>query len=137
MTGGAADNSSPIILFDGECGFCQRSVRFVLRHDKRGVFRFAARQSGAGLRLLAEHGLPPEGVDSMVLLEDDREYTHSTGSLRIVRRLRFPWWLGYAGIVVPRPLRDAAYKLVARNRHRLPMSCSRDDAIPPNRLIAE
>ncbi len=114
-----AATSHPVVIFDGECGFCDATVDFILRHDPEGVFRFASRQSAAGKRLLLSHGLPEQGVESVVLLEDGRVYTRSTASLRIARRLRGPLRALYAFSVVPSPIRDAVYGVISRNRTRI------------------
>lgn len=107
-----------VILFDGECNLCDWSVRFVVRHDPRGRFRLAALQSPAGRRLLAERGVDPRGIDSVVLIEGERWYARSDAALRIARGLAGPWPLLSALRIVPRPLRDWAYDVVARNRFR-------------------
>jgi predicted DCC family thiol-disulfide oxidoreductase YuxK len=111
----AASDPGPIVFFDGVCNLCNASVRFVIRRDPRAVFRFAALDSAAANRRLSGRKDLP---DSMVLLEEGHVWTRSTAALRIARRLRFPWPLAYAFIVVPRPVRDWIYAVVARNRYR-------------------
>lgn len=108
-----------VVIFDGRCGFCQRSVRFILRRDTRRHFVFAPRQSEIGQRLLREAGFADAQPNSMVLIEGGRSFVRSTASLRIVRRLGGVWRLLYALVVIPRPVRDAVYGLIALNRHRL------------------
>lgn len=108
-----------VVFFDGECGFCSRAVRFVAARDPAGYFRFASLQSGVARRLLGARSLPPGDPGTLVLLEDGRRYERSTAALRIARRLRWPWPALAAFLLVPAPLRDAAYRWVARNRHRL------------------
>ncbi len=108
----------PIILFDGVCNLCSGAVRFVIERDPEAEFRFASLQSERGRALLRRHGLPEDGMDTMVLVEAGRAYTNSSAALRVTRRLRRPWsWLR-ALLVVPRPLRDAVYGVVARHRYR-------------------
>jgi predicted DCC family thiol-disulfide oxidoreductase YuxK len=107
-----------IVLFDGTCGLCDRSVRFVLRRDSRGRFRFAPLQSGAAGRLLAAHGFTPEQMETVVLIEKDRPHLRSDAALRIARHLDWPWPLVYAAILIPRPIRDAVYHFIARRRYR-------------------
>lgn len=108
-----------ILLYDGGCGFCTRSVLFVFARDPAGRFRFASLQSAFGRRLLGEHGVPLD-VDTVVLVDGGRAYVRSTAALRVGRGLRWPWsWLAALGFVVPRPLRDAAYRGFAKRRHRL------------------
>ena len=67
----------PVILFDGVCNLCERSVRRVIRHDRAGLFRFAALQSPVGRRLMKEHGLDPDDLDTMVLIDGDAAYQRS------------------------------------------------------------
>jgi len=90
----------------------------VIARDRGAQFRFGSLQSMAAGRLLQEVALPNSATDSFVVLEGDRVSTRSTAALRVVRRLPFPWWLAYALIVVPRPIRDRLYDWVARNRYR-------------------
>ncbi|TYZ14332.1 thiol-disulfide oxidoreductase DCC family protein [Hymenobacter lutimineralis] len=113
--------SSAVILFDGVCNLCNGFVQFVIRHDSRGYFHFAALQSAEGQALLRAQGvtLPTTlDPDSVVLVEAGQVYTHSTAVLQIARRLSGLWPLLGAGVVVPRAWRDAAYRWVARNRYR-------------------
>jgi predicted DCC family thiol-disulfide oxidoreductase YuxK len=108
-----------IVVFDGECAFCDRSVKWISNHDPVMRFRFAARQSSAGQRLLAEHGLPPEGIESLILIDGPTLATHSTAVLQIAKRLRFPWKLAAPFLLVPRPIRDFFYRAVAKRRYRI------------------
>lgn len=107
-----------IILFDGVCNLCNGVVQFILRHDKAGRFKFAALQSDTGQRILRQHGLPPEGVNSFLLLENGRLFSRSTAALRLARRLGGFYSLAYLLMLVPQPLRDFVYKMVATNRYR-------------------
>lgn len=108
----------PVVIYDGDCGLCQASVQFMLRHDPAGKLRFAARQSAAGRELLVRTGFADAAPNSVVLVENGIASTKSTAVLRISRYLRFPWSLGWVFELIPRFLRDAAYNWVARNRHR-------------------
>ncbi len=108
-----------IALFDGVCNLCNGTVNFIIDHDPDRHFRFAPLQSEPGRALLEKHGLPAERLETFVLVEGERAYTRSSAALRVVRRLGWPWRLGYVFIVVPRPLRDLAYNLVAKYRYSL------------------
>jgi len=108
----------PIVLFDGVCNLCSGSVQFVLKRDLEGRFRFASLQSEAGRSLMLEHGLDPDALSSVVLVEDGRAYQESSAALRIARHLPGAWKLLRVFAVVPRPLRDAVYRLIARHRYR-------------------
>ena len=110
---------SAIILFDGVCNFCNGSVNFIIERDREGYFKFAPLQSEIGEKLLAEHGVNKAETDSVVLIEDGKAYTHSTAALRVARKLTGAWKWFYYLIFVPRPVRDAFYKLFARYRYKL------------------
>lgn len=107
-----------IVLFDGVCNFCNGSVNFIIRNDPEKRFRFAALQSEAGQELRAKYGIG-EDVDSIVLIEEGKAYTHSTAGLRIAKTLGGIWSLGYVGIIIPAFIRDLLYRTFAKNRYRL------------------
>ena len=111
--------SGPVILFDGVCNLCNGAVRFVAERDPRGVFRFASLQSEAGQTLLRQHGLSTGDFDSVVLVDDAGVRTRSSAALAVAARLSAPWPALSAFRVLPRPLRDAVYDLVARYRYRV------------------
>jgi predicted DCC family thiol-disulfide oxidoreductase YuxK len=109
---------APVVLFDGECNLCHRSVQFLLRHDRRKALRFASLQGDYGRRLLARLGQANFTPDSFLLQADGRVYRDSGAALRTLRLLGPPWSLLYALLIVPAPLRDAVYRYIARNRYR-------------------
>ncbi|GAE34366.1 thiol-disulfide oxidoreductase DCC family protein [Halalkalibacter akibai] len=106
-----------IILFDGVCHFCHGSVQFIYKRDPSAVFAFAALKSETGKNLIRKYDVAPT-VDSLVLIEDSHVYIKSTAALRISRRLRGVWKLFYLLIIIPRPIRDRAYDIFAKNRYR-------------------
>ena len=120
-----------IILFDGTCAFCERSVRFIAKRDPDGYFRFGASQSPRAVELLARYGTTRESARSIILIEDDQVYLRSTATLRIARRLPFPWRLAGLLLRVPRPLRDAAYAVVAAVRQRIAGRSNACEVPPP------
>lgn len=109
---------NPIVLFDGVCNFCNGAVNFIIRHDNAKHFKFAPLQSEIGQELRARYDIG-EDVDSIILVENDHAYTHSTAGLRIAKGLGGIWSLGYIWIIVPAFIRDFAYKTFAKNRYRL------------------
>jgi len=114
----SAETSHPVVLFDGVCNLCNGSVQFILKRDPQGRFRFASLQSEPGRRLMTEHGLDPDALSSVVVVEEGRVWKESSAALRIARHLPGAWKLLRVFTLVPRPLRDAAYRLIARNRYR-------------------
>ena len=110
--------NNPVILFDGVCNLCNRSVQYVIRHDKEGLFRFASLQSDAGQQLLQKYQLPQTSFNSFVLIEEGKAYTRSTAALRVARKLRGLTKLLYGFIIVPLFIRDGVYNLISRNRYK-------------------
>ncbi|MBW4083428.1 thiol-disulfide oxidoreductase DCC family protein [Paenibacillus sp. S150] len=114
----AAMEGRAVVLIDGVCHLCQGLVRFIIPRDPKGKLLFAPLQSEISRELMHEQGLLAGQLGTVVLLEDGVCYTESAAVLRIARRLRFPWPAAYLFIAVPPPLRNALYRLVARNRYR-------------------
>jgi predicted DCC family thiol-disulfide oxidoreductase YuxK len=113
--------SSPVVVYDGVCLLCSRWVRFLLKHDRAGRYRFASIQSQTGRQLLQTHGLDPDSPFSMLLVEGDRGYIDTSAIARVLRGLPHRrWrWLSVTMLLVPRAIRDVAYRFVARHRYRL------------------
>jgi predicted DCC family thiol-disulfide oxidoreductase YuxK len=104
-----------IVFYDGACGLCNRSVRFIIRHDKKEIFRFAALDSDfAKINLKTM-----EGIDSIVLLANSQSYLQSDAVLKIVSLLGYPSKFLLFFRIVPKPLRNWLYKWVARNRYEI------------------
>lgn len=112
-------HSSPVILFDGVCNLCNSSVQFILKRDKRGRFLFGSLQSESGQGLLVEHGLPVDDYASFIYIKEGKVYTKSSGALHVLKDLGGLWKLLYVLILVPKPIRDYIYSLIANNRYRL------------------
>ena len=108
----------PIILFDGICIFCNSAVNFVIKRDKNSILKFTTLQSGIAHQMLAHQNIPTNDLSSFVFIENEKIYTRSTAALRVCKYLTGLWPLMYGFIIVPRFLRDAAYKLIARNRYK-------------------
>lgn len=108
-----------VVLFDGVCNFCNGYVNYVIDHDPADYFRFASLQSAAGSALAARHGIDVNELSTVVFIADDKAYTRSGAVLRICGKLRGPMRLLSPLLIVPAPLRDFGYRLVAKNRYRL------------------
>ena len=111
-------DGGPILLFDGVCNLCDRSVQFVLDHESAGTFRFASLQSEVAGRLLERCGVADVSMDSVVLVEDGKCHVRSEAAWRVAARLDAPWRWMALGRWVPRGIRDRLYDAVARRRYR-------------------
>lgn len=126
-----------IILFDGTCAFCERSVRFIATRDN-GHFKFGASQNPEGQALLARFGTTREAAKSLILIEDGSIYLRSDAVLRIAARMNAPWKFAAVFLELPRPLRDLVYRFIAAMRHRLAGRSNACEIPPPeirSRLI--
>ena len=109
---------SSIVLFDGVCNFCNGAVNFIINRDHANRFKFAPLQSELGLELRAKYRIDDK-VDSIILVEDDRAFMHSTAGLRIAKKLGGIYSLAYILIIIPAFIRDFVYKTFAKYRYRL------------------
>ena len=110
--------SRPLLVYDGSCGFCSRSVQFILRHERRHDLRFVPRDSPLGQELRRRFHL--ESVESMLWIDRDKVEIESGAVLRAARYLGGIWSaLAAIGSLVPAPLRNLAYRLIARHRRKL------------------
>lgn len=107
-----------VILYDGVCIFCSRWIRFVATRDVERRFRFTAIQSGYGIRLAQAFGIDPADPDTNAVVHGGRTYVRSDAALTVLSHL--PGWRWTRALfAVPKPLRDAVYNVVARNRYRI------------------
>jgi predicted DCC family thiol-disulfide oxidoreductase YuxK len=121
--GDAVSLPARLVLFDGTCGFCSRTVRTLLDADRRGILHFAPLQGATAATIRHAHPEIPAGLDSIVFVERGRDGEvvswRSEAVFRILRALGGRWAVVALLGVLPRALTDAAYDLVARVRHRL------------------
>ena len=108
----------PIVVFDGDCVLCSANARFILRRDRRRRFRLATMQGQAGAALMARFGIDPLDPETFILVEGERVRRNSDAALAIAEGLGWPWRALGVLRIVSRPVRDAVYRLVARNRYR-------------------
>jgi len=117
--------SNPIVLYDGVCGLCNRLVQFLLKHDREGRLRFASLQSDLAAKVLGRHGFDPKDLDTVHVVENyeqpDERVSQRSDAILLAGRELGGFWGASSSIakVVPRPLRDLVYKLVATNRYRM------------------
>lgn len=107
-----------IILFDGVCNLCNSSVNFIIDHDKKNVFRFASLQSDAGQSLLKKFNLNVKDFNSIILVENDKFYERSSAVMKIVKKFPGLWKFLYLFIIIPPPVRNFVYDIIADNRYK-------------------
>jgi predicted DCC family thiol-disulfide oxidoreductase YuxK len=108
----------PVIIFDGYCALCSGWAEFVLRHDHAGTFRLLSAQSALGRALYVHYGLDPQDYETNILIADGGAWFKSESSIRMAEGLGFPWSLARALRILPLPVRDKLYAMIARNRLR-------------------
>ncbi|AQS56560.1 thiol-disulfide oxidoreductase DCC family protein [Novibacillus thermophilus] len=123
-----------VILFDGVCNFCSKSVQFIIKRETQSYFRFASLQGEVGQSLLKKHQVPSH-VDSFVLIENNQVYLKSDAALRICKHLKGAWKLMSIFLIVPKPIRNAVYSLIAKNRYKF--YGKRDSCMIPSPEIRE
>jgi len=108
----------PVLLFDGYCNLCSSSVVFIIKREKGDTFRFASLQSDFADKLLQEVSYKDDTPDSIVLVENDKTYFRSAAALKIAKKLKWPWPLLYAFIIIPPFIRDWIYDVIAKRRYK-------------------
>jgi predicted DCC family thiol-disulfide oxidoreductase YuxK len=112
------NSEKSIVLFDGFCNLCSAAVQFIIKHDKKKKFQFASLQSEFGINILLEHALPTTNFNTLVLVQNGKVSTQSTGALKIARSLSGLWPICYIAIILPKFIRDAFYNWIAKNRYK-------------------
>lgn len=107
-----------VIFFDGLCNLCNGAVQFVIKHDKKSLFKFAALQSEYAKSKLMPYTLQTKQGDSILLLQNAELYEQSTAALKIAKQLNGLWPMLYVFIIVPPFIRNSIYKFIARNRYK-------------------
>lgn len=109
----------PIIIFDGVCNFCNGAVNFIIKRDPNAQFYFTPIQSSLAKELMVQYQVNNVGIDTFLLIKGDQAFVFSNAALEIAKDLTGAWYLFNAFKLVPSPIRDALYKLFARNRYSL------------------
>lgn len=130
--------TNQVVFFDGFCNLCNASVRFIIRNDPDGVFAFSSLTSDYSQKILKNADQFNYPTNSILLFDEDKIFDKSTAVLRISRKLKEPWPLFYVFIVVPKPIRDYLYDLVAKYRYKIfgrADSCSIPDTVDKWRFL--
>lgn len=109
----------PVIVFDAECVLCSANAQFVLRHDRKRLFRLASMQGEAGAALYRRFGIDPADPETLIVVSGDTALRDSAAVFAIWAGLGWPWRALTILRVIPRRIRDVVYRFVARNRYRI------------------
>ncbi len=107
----------PVLLFDGVCNLCNGTIQRIIPRDPEGRLKFAPLQSEIGTALQERHGLDPDDLDTVILIEGNGLYTKSTAAIRVAEILGWPYKFARIGRLLPRTVRDRLYDIVAENRY--------------------
>ena len=108
-----------LILFDGVCNLCNSSVQYVIKRDKKDVFRFATLQSDIGKRIIEEFKIDTSKTDSILLYSKDNGLSSkSSAALKIGSGLGFPYNILAVFFIIPPFIRNWVYDYVAKNRYK-------------------
>jgi len=113
------NNKKHILLFDGVCNLCNGIVQFTIKRDPKGKFKFASLQSESGQLLLKQFGLPTNDFNSFVFINGDNYFLKSSAGLHVLKELGGVWKVFYIFIIIPRPLRDFVYSIIAKTRYKI------------------
>ena len=113
------DINTPVILFDGICNLCSNVVQFIIKRDKKNIYKFASLQSPFGQFVLKKHNLSGQYLKTFILLQNDKVYTKSTGALMVTKKLSGIWPALYIFIIIPPFIRNLVYDLVSKYRYSL------------------
>lgn len=105
-----------IVMFDGECNLCNKSVQFILKRDQNDYFLFSSLQNDTAKKLLEQYD-SHHHIESLIFIEKGKIYEKSSAALRICRHLNGIWKIGYLGLIIPKPFRDYLYSIIAKNRY--------------------
>lgn len=107
------------MLYDGDCGFCNRSVAFVLKHEKNKEIYFASLQSDFTQQLFLKHNWKQPDLSTVYFIENEMKFEKSSAIIRIAKNLKSPQSWGAIIRVFPRKIRDFWYDLIAKNRNKI------------------
>jgi len=110
-------NNNAIILFDGECNFCNSSVNFIIQRDRKDYFKFSPLQSEFAKEFFSKNNIE-NNFDSIVLIENEKLYKKSTAALKIAKHLNGLWKLAYVFIIIPPFVRNFLYDIIAKYRYK-------------------
>jgi predicted DCC family thiol-disulfide oxidoreductase YuxK len=111
--------NNPIVIFDGDCDFCNKSVMLILKKDKTKSIEVCSNQSEKGKELLKTHNITIDINSTIIYIINNKVYYKSTAALRISKKLKGLFPMLYIFIVIPKLIRDNVYDLIAKHRKKI------------------
>ena len=106
------------VFFDGVCTLCNRGVNFLIKHDKKGVLKFASLQSEYAQNVVPKALLDRDNLDTIIVYTDGKFYERSKAVLKLCKVLGGGFYVVLIGYLIPRLIRDGLYRFIANNRYR-------------------
>jgi predicted DCC family thiol-disulfide oxidoreductase YuxK len=106
------------VFFDGVCTLCNRGVNFLIKHDKKGVLKFASLQSEYAQNVIPKALLDRDNLDTIIVYTDGEFYERSKAVLKLCKVLGGGFYVVLIGYLIPRFIRDGLYRFIANNRYR-------------------
>lgn len=116
---GVYNDETHILLFDGVCNLCNTAVIAVIKRDRKGKFKFASLQSQRGQALLNQFGLSMNDLNTVIYINNTGYFIKSSAVLHVLKELGGIWKLFYVFIILPKPLRDFLYSIIAKTRYKI------------------
>ena len=111
--------AAPVLLYDGTCGLCARSVRWILDHERDHDIWFAPLQGPTAARMRERHPRIPQEIDTVAYISGGRAHLRSKALLHAASHLRAPWRWSHAFRWMPGVVLDLGYRLIAAVRYRI------------------
>lgn len=124
-------DNKKIVIFDGECAFCNESVLFIRKHNKQDSLLYCSNQSGTGKTLIKLFGIDVSPEESLIYLKNGKTYVYSSAALEIAKELDHFWAMLSIFLIIPKFIRDSIYKFIAKHRKSIlgtSPKCSLDEA---------
>ena len=112
------NENQSIVLFDGVCNLCNSAVAFIIKRDKKKIFKLSPLQSSFSETLNQQFHFKQPQLNSIILIENNKVYHKSTAALRVAKKLSGTIKILYIFIIIPPFIRDAVYSVIAKNRYR-------------------
>lgn len=113
------ENKNPIVFYDGDCGFCNKTVQFLLRNEKSKIITFAALQSDFAKHFFVDNNFDTPDLSTFYYWDGSKLFSKSAGALKLLNQLKNRFQILKIGYLIPTKIRDKVYDFVANRRHKI------------------